>query len=219
MRVIDFSELEEKIRGIPLMQKDTDGSEIFPYKNAHINLQLFHADEVNPPTFYLLEKNLQTQKLLHAALLNLGYNFLHLTDKAAALEIFNKDSNEFWTLIPPIIELTSRTVRYVPQSNEINYEHMPTKIMIQLICDGAHRVAFSQGHGELFTGIKISGADPLYPYYAHPNGWDMVKIVKDVPATKEEKKYYRLENCYALYRNFDIIGCGKPRYTPEGKNV
>ncbi len=211
VRTLDFVELEEKLRNIPLMRQDENGNDIFPYKNAHIRLEDFHAEDVNPPTFYLLRKSLQYQKSLHEALRALGHNSLHLTPQSAALEILCKERNELWTLTPPIIELTERIVRYVPQDGEIDYEDKPTNIIIQLICDGAHRVAFSREQGGGFTGVKISGSDSRYPYYAHPNGWDKVKVVDEVPATKEDKKFYRFEDCYGLFRNFDVIGCGKPR--------
>lgn len=211
VRTFGFAELAEKIRSVPLMQKDAGGEEIFPYRDAHIRLRSFHSEDVNPPTFYLLQKNVQLQKSLHQALLVRGYDFLHLTDEIAGLEIHNKDSGELWTLIPPIIESTSREVRFVQQPGEIDYGHLPTRITVQLICDGAHRVALSRELRGIFSGIHISGVDLCYPYYAHPNGWDMVKIVDEVPATMEEKKLYRLQDCYALYRNFDRIGCGKPR--------
>lgn len=211
IRTFDFAELEEKLRNIPLMQKREDGSEIFPYKNAHINLRSFHIDEVNPPTFYLLKKNTLVLQEFHQALLSRGYDFLHLTEKVAGLEILKKEGDELWTLIPPIIESTAREVRFVPQKDEVDYGHASTTITIQLVCDGAHRVALSRERGGYFVGVAVSGVDPLYPYYAHPNGWEMVKMVDEVPATMEDKKFYRFENCYALYRNFDQIGCGKPR--------
>ncbi len=211
IRAFDFAELEEKIRNIPLMQKGGDGEDIFPYKNAHICLQPFQAEDVNPPTFYLLKKNMQLLQEFHDALLALGYDFLHLTEQVAGLEILKKEGNELWTLIPPVVESTHRAVKYVVQDGEINHEHIVANVAIQLVCDGAHRVALSRERGGSFMGVSITGVDPNYPYYAHPNGWDLVDVVDEVPATKEEKKMYRLDDCYALYRNFDQIGCGKPR--------
>ncbi len=219
IRTFNFLQLEEKLRGIPLMQQDRNGNDILPYKDAHISMRHFFIEDVNPPTFYLLKKNLELLQEFHLALLNLGYDFLHLNEQTAGLEILKKENNELWTLIPPVIESTSRVVKYVPQDGEINHGHIPTRITIQLICDGAHRVALARGYGGNFVGIAITGSNPDYSYYAHPNGWEMVKTVDEVPTTKEDKKYYRFEDCYSLYRNFDTIGCGKPRGfgTPEKK--
>ncbi|MEK7648704.1 MAG: hypothetical protein AAB400_02165 [Patescibacteria group bacterium] len=211
VRTYDFTELERKLRSVPLMKKDEQGSEIFPYRHADIRLREFHVGEVNPPTFYLLKKNNEFQQSLRRTLCEQGYDSLRLTAQAASLELFNTETNEYWTLIPPIIESTVRTIRYVPFGDEIDYGHAPTTVTIQLICDGAHRVAMLRETGGMFAGISIVGSNPRHSYYAHPNGWDQVREVDEVPTTPEEKKYYRFKDCYALYRNFEDIGCGKPR--------
>ncbi len=208
LRKIPFKELEESVRKVPLMKKDSRGREIFVYKDATISLRTFTYDEVNPPTFYLINKNLETQRNLFLSL-DKDHKITPL-ELDGALEIRN-EKGEIWTLTPPIIEVTERSVRYVPQDGEIDYSEYVNKIKIPLICDGAHRVQVAREYGMPFIGLSIVGADPKHPYYAHPNGWDMVKIVDEVPKTKIEKKFYRYEDCYALYRDFDVLGCGKPR--------
>ncbi len=192
------------------MQKkgEEDKSKIFVYENANISLKKFKYDEVNPPTFYLIKENLDLQRELRSSLLSdHGLDSLNLD---CALEI-SIDGGAKATLTPPIIEVTERKVSYVPQDGEIDYSDKAAKIKIPLICDGAHRVFLAKEKNEYFTGVNISGVNPEYPYYAHPNGWDKVNIVDTVPKTLEEKKFYRYEDCYALYRNFGVIGCGKPR--------
>ena len=214
LRKIPFNELEYMIRKVPLVKKDENGSEIFPYKDAYINLRKFRFEEVNPPTFYLLRDNLNTQRNL-AKTLTEKYEIdpLRFDNEIAAVELKNLDTNEIWLLTPPIIENVSRQISYVRQEGEIDYSDKPITINVPLICDGAHRVAISKEFGGYFNGINIVGASPKHPYYAHPNGWDMVNIVNEVPKTKEDKKLYSREDCYALYRNFDVLGCGKPRGT------
>jgi hypothetical protein len=130
--------------------------------------------------------------------------------KSSAI-VSNLDRNEIWTLTPPIIELAFRTIGYFPTHEEIDHSNTKTRINIPLICDGIHRVAYSRERDGFFNGIKIVGANQDYPYYAHPNGWEMVKFVDEVPASSSEKKLYSRQNCYHLYRDFGIIGCGKPR--------
>ncbi|MBX4212440.1 hypothetical protein KW787_03240 [Candidatus Pacearchaeota archaeon] len=208
IRKIPFEELERMVRKVPLKQKNPDGSSIFVYENAHISLKKLISDQVNPPTFYLLQKNLDFQHQLHDYMKD-KHN-IDTLNLEGALEIRNNDTNQEWTLTPPIIEVVPKTVKYVPREGELIYD-AEVKVQIPLINDGAHRVALARNLGESFTGLYISGAPEKFPYYAHPNSWDRVKIVEEVPKTKEEKKLYTRENCYALYRDFGVIGCGEPR--------
>ncbi|MCC7574731.1 hypothetical protein KO361_04015 [Candidatus Woesearchaeota archaeon] len=208
---IEFSELEQKIRTVPLMQKNALNEEILVYQNSDITFRELSPFEVNPTTFYLIEKNLKFQKELRKHLLtNFGIDSLHLD---AAYELKN-EKGEIWTLTPPIIEVTPRTVMYVPNESEIKYNNK-VKIQIPIINDGAHRVALAIQQNQTFTGVFISKTNEEFPFYAHPNAWADVKVVQDVPATKEEKKFYSRENCYALYRDFGKLGCGAPRGTKK----
>jgi len=61
-----------------------------------------------------------------------------------------------------------------------------------------------------FNGIYIVGALESHPFYAHPNEWERIKIVEEVPKDKKDKKFYSRPDCYALYRNFGVLGCGAP---------
>jgi len=208
---IPFPELEQLLRKVPLMEKDEDGNEIFVYKDAKISLKKFHPKEVNPTTFYVLRKALKFQRELRTYLMEEhGIDSLHLNE---AIEIVNEDG-QLWTLTPPIIEVTRRDVNYVPKEGEIPYDDN-VNILIPVINDGAHRVHTALTLGETFNGILISNVMEEYPFYAHPNEWDMVKVVDEVPKTKVEKKFYSRDNCYALYRNFGILGCGAPRNLGE----
>ncbi len=217
VRHIPFEELEARVRTVPLKGRDADGSEIFVYSSAYIRVQKVRPDEVNPTTFYLLHKNLQFQRDLHAYLLGKGIDTLALD---GALELHNKDEDKVWTLTPPIVEVTPRHVWYQPQEGEVGYmKDSPIAnpcqrawgIQIPIINDGLHRVAFAREKERRVKVLWISGADARYPFYAHPNSWDDVQVFDEVPVDKMKKKMYRLPNCYAVYRDFDVIGCGAPR--------
>ncbi len=170
----------------------------------------FHINEVNPIAFYLIEKNLQFQERLRQELLiNHKIDTLSLD---GLLEIKN-DDGEVWGLIPPIVEYIKRTVHFKPGEGEIAY-HEPYEIQIPIVLDGLHRVTLAKGtEKKTFYGISISGVAHEHRVYAHPNSWDQVKIFENTPKTKQEKKLYILDDCYALYRDFDVLGCGKPRGT------
>lgn len=204
---ISFIDLVDRIRKVPLVQKSKEGSEIFVYEQARISLRELDPNEVNPTTFYLLKNNLEFQRDLRKVLQETeGIDTLSLD---MTLEIKNQDG-ELWTLMPPIIEVTPRQVKYSPLEDEIRHEQI-VKVQIPIINDGAHRVYLAREMGIPFRGVFISGVDERFPFYAHPNEWERVKLVDSVPKTKEEKKFYSREDCYALYRNFGVLGCGKPR--------
>ena len=204
-----WNDLEVQLRTVPLKGDAT----ILPYQHARISLKRFFPEEVNPPQFYLLRGNMHTQIMLNRVLReDHGIDTLHLNG-AVKFEIQDtnmKAEDCIKTLTPPIIELTPRTVHYVPQSGEITYEQ-PTKIMIALINDGMHRVGIARLLQSDFTGVFVSGAPEAYAYYAHPNNWDQVFMVDEVPKDKTQKKMYTRENVYFLYRDFSVLGCGKPR--------
>ena len=208
-KVIPLEELIGKVRGVPLLSPDENGNRIFPYENANIELRNVSPHEVNPTTFYLLKENLKFQRELRDYLI-MGYG----TDSLKlnhGLELANVEKGEEWTLIPPIIEVTPRTVRYIPIDGELEYQET-ARIQIPIINDGAHRCWISLVDNTNFNSIYISGASERFPFYAHPNEWDRIKIVDKTPSTKREKKFYSREKCYFLYRDFGVLGCGAPRH-------
>ncbi|MCL5730371.1 MAG: hypothetical protein M1165_02280 [Candidatus Pacearchaeota archaeon] len=210
IRIIPFSELEEKIRQVPLMSKDPPAEAVYVYRNASITLKQLHPQEVNPPTFYLVRKNLEIQRQLMNFLAEKEIDYFNLP---GGLELTDETGGVFM-LTPPIVEVSHRDVRYAQQEGEINHENKIVKINIPLIADGAHRFALAHEMGKNITAIYISGVDERFPYYAHPNAWEDVVIMDEVPKTMEEKKLYRMENSYALFRNFDAVGLGgRPRFT------
>jgi len=208
---IPFEELEQKIRAVPLLQKREDGSSVKVYQSAEISFREVNPLEVNLTTFYLLEQNLQFQRELRDYLRKKnGIDTLHL-DQAYELK---NEKGEIWTITPPIIEVTPRTVKFIPKPEEISYPDQVT-LQIPVVNDGAHRVWMAKESNEKFMAIYISGALAEYPFYAHPNEWSRVRIVETVPTKKEDKKMYSQPNCYGLYRDFGSLGCGSPRGTSK----
>ncbi|MGV8163141.1 MAG: hypothetical protein ACP5N2_07455 [Candidatus Nanoarchaeia archaeon] len=205
IKEIPFQELEKRLRNVPLVQKGKLGEDIYVYENAEIKLRELNTKEINPTTFYVLSSNLKFQKDLRKYLLE-KYNIdtLHLT---RGYELEN-EKQEIWTLIPPIVEITSCLINFRNKKDEINYSDN-VKIKIPVLVDGAHRL-FSANTNN-FAGICISNVLEQFPFYAYPNEWERIKQVDFVPENKNERKFYLKENCYNLYRDFGVLGCGAPR--------
>jgi hypothetical protein len=92
-------------------------------------------------------------------------------------------------------------------------------VNVACINDGLHRVDLAREIKKNVVVAHISGIPEKHPFYALPNGWDEVKVFDDTPKTMAEKKMYRCNDSYALYRDFDVLGCGKPRNTGTGAKV
>lgn len=215
IREIPWSELEQMVRKVPLKMMNPDGSQIFVYEKAHIELRTVMPEELCASGFYLVEKNLVFQRILQEALSKQGYDTLHLR---GGLEIEN-GVGEIWRLIPPVVEVMHEDIQHVNARGDIDYSGKPTRAAAHIINDGMHRVAIARERQTSVNVIHVSGIPEEYPYYALPNSWSEVKIFTDVPKTKAEKKFYRRIDCYALYRDFDVLGCGKPRNTGQGEQV
>ncbi len=204
---IKLTDLIEQIRTVPLKEPAPDGTSIFPYQHASISLRELDPSEVNPTTFYVLRQNLQKQRELRQFLLNKeGVDTLHLN---CALQFTDHEGKQR-TLMPPVVELGKRTVRYIPAAHELTHERAAT-ITIPLLNDGAHRAMLARELGDTFNVLYVVGIDHHHPFYAHPNSWEDVQIVDAVPNTQAAKKLYSRENCKTLFRDFDVLGCGSIR--------
>lgn len=215
IREIPWSELEQMVRKVPLKMERPDKSKIFVYENANIELRTVNPEELAASSFYLVQKSTDFQRSLHDQLLKVGYDTLHLK---GGLEIKN-DVGEIWRLIPPVVEVMHEDVSHMNTRGDIDYAGKPAKVAVHIVNDGMHRAALARDIHSSVNVIHVSGIPAEYPYYALPNGWDQVQTFTDVPKTKEEKKFYRRKDCYALYRDFDVLGCGKPRNTGTGEVV
>ena len=213
IRFQPWTELEPAVRAVPLLKLDRTQQLIHPYRDARIHLREVHPDELSPTSFYVIQRNLDFQKRLHAELLTKGHDTLHLE---GLLEIRN-DQGEIWGLMPPVVEVMHEHITHLNAHGDIDYQHKPTTVAVHIINDGLHRVLLARELNRTITVIHVTGAKP--PFYALPNGWDQVQTFTDTPHSKEEKKFYRRNDCYALSRDFGVLGCGKPRNTGSGKPV
>jgi hypothetical protein len=215
LREIPWSELEQMVRKVPLKMERPDKSKIFVYDKATIELRTVMPEELAASSFYLVQKSADFQRALHDELKKVGYDTLHLK---GGLEIRNSQG-EIWRLIPPVVEVMHEDVQHVNSRGDIDYSGKQAKVAVHIVNDGMHRVALARDLGSSVNVIHVSGIPEEFPYYALPNGWDQVRTFTDVPKTKAEKKFYRRNDCYALYRDFDVLGCGKPRNTGSGEVV
>ena len=207
---VPWQELEQRVRQVPLLKaRKPDGGQIFVYEQADISVRNVLPDEVNPTSFYALKEGLQTQRDLRDALLD-----QHSIDTLALTELLRlrTEQGQEFGLMPPVVELQTRRVRYAPAEGELTYDDV-FEIKIPLVNDGLHRFMIAREVGSGINVIYVVGADPEFPFYAHPNSWSDVKLVDGVPKTKAEKKLYSRENNDLLYRDFGIFGCGAPRGT------
>jgi hypothetical protein len=207
LREIPWSELEERVRGVPLLEKGEDGAEIFPYENAKISLRRVSTAELCCPSRYALKGNLEEQRRLHHFLRDYGLDSLSLS---SALEL-SDGSDRVWSLLPPVVEVFNQEVIFPPRAGEIDHTGRSSVIPIQMLIDGVHRVLLAREIGAEINVLHITGVNERFPYYALPNSWEELRILDELPATAQEKKLYRRENCYGLFRNFDLLGCGAPR--------
>ncbi len=207
---VPWQELEQKVRQVPLLKaRKSDGGQIFVYEKADISLISVSPEEVNPTSFYAVIDGLQKQRDLRNHLLDRhGIDTLELTE---LLRLRTEDGQEFG-LMPPVVEVQRRRVRYVPAEGELSHEGT-FEINIPLINDGLHRFMIARELGSRVNVIYVVGADPEFPFYAHPNSWNDVKVVDSVPKTAAEKKAYLRVDSNLLYRDFGVFGCGAPRGT------
>lgn len=207
IRTIPLEEILDRVRKAPLLSDKS----IQPYKSAHIDLRQLTTSEFNPSTFYLVREHLDFQRELNAILQReYGHNTLNLLE--GVVISVNGEKEEL--LIPPIVEVTKRTVYYQAQPGEINYAK-PQTVMIPIAVDGNHRSSLAHGNNGRVRVIHVANANQDYPFYAHPNSWDEIKLVNEVPKSKQEKKMYLKENCYDLYRDFSELTSSVPRGTSK----
>ncbi len=213
-RHIPLEKLIEEIRRVPLKNSREDGTKVFPYEKAKINLREMYAEELNPGSKYLLQPAFEFQINLRNSLIqDHGIDSLKLS---GGYEVEN-EKEELWLLIPPIIEVSEETVKYIDTRGDIEYNN-PIKTKLNIIVDGLHRSYVGKIIQSSLSVIHIFGVPDEYPFYALANQWNEIKIMQDTPQKMEEKKNYRRKDSYALYRDFDILGCGKQRGTGKGND-
>jgi len=205
VRQIPFEELEEMVRGVPLKEPDEQGHQIFPYRDATIEIRRVDPDEINPATFYFLKNNVQFQKDLRLALIVADIDILELN---GGIE-YKIDEGDVWRMIPPIVELTEEPVLFGNDRGDKVYNEFIT-VKIPIIVDGANRCALARAVDSRINVLFIKGVPYEHPFYALPNEWGRIQIHDETPPY-EKKKFYRRKDVYALYRDFEVLEVGAPR--------
>ncbi len=183
---VRLDEIGSRIKKAPLLKKDADGKDIFPYVNAEVSVEELDINDFRPTTLYVVRGNLEVQRILSEELLELGEDPLQLE---TALKVAN-DEVEF-DLIPPIVEEDAEDG--------------------DVLLDGAHRVYLARECGiPVVRALVVRGVDPNYPVYARANEWDEVVEYDETPPI-HLKKRYRVEDSYSLYRDFTAFSTTTPR--------
>ena len=181
-----IEDIAQRIEKAPLLKKDENGNDILPYRNAQITFEDIAINSFRPTTLYVVRKNLEAQIRLSKELAAVGQDPLELD---SALRI--TDDDQEYDLIPPIVE----------EDKEDGL----------ILVDGAHRIYVARQCGRpIVRALILREVDPEYPIYAHANNWDEVIEYDETPPTHLKKKY-RVDDPYALYRDFSGFSTTSPR--------
>lgn len=177
-------ELITRMRRVPLL----GNANALPYKDAAISVEKIHTDFMAPAQHYVLQDNLERQRSLRHELARHGVDPLALN---GFIEMDVEGHDQPVGLLPPVIE----------ESIE------PNGHVVNLICDGMHRVYLARLEWVIPHVVFVRGIPKDTPYYAYPNvgGWEDVKVVAKLEDDRGEKilkKWHRIENDKSLYRDF-----------------
>lgn len=172
--------------------------DVRPYGDADINIRQMETNDIWPAQRYVLACELRKIQMLESALRELGIDLYNL-DGYASIKV--QGCEDWIDVLPPVVEVSQEGFG-----------------KISLLNDGMHRVYMARMQGRKIKVIHINGVPSEYPYYAYPlpRRWADVEIINDL--TKGYvKKFYRIEDPYSLYRDFDLAfdNVGGPR--PVGK--
>jgi len=183
--------LIERLREVTMLK----APEIKVYKNAFISLENIALTSLSPPQNYILREELKKVRELKWALEEHGVDIFRL-DGFVRLTLDGYD--EPVDLLPPIVE-----------------ESIEKDGTVHLIVnDGMHRVYMALREWVIPQVVLIRGIPKDLPYYAYPvpGGWTDIEERDDLPPGYL-KKWHRIENYHALYRNFNsaFSNVGGPR--------
>lgn len=148
-----------------------------------------------------------------------------------------------WTLMPPLIEENLLPVEGAVQGR-LRYEDLPVhrgngyalnpalrgyefgarryKVVFPLICDGIHRIYLAYGRGEPVAVSWVSGLAEGFPYYAHPQPFEKIRVVpshdhEHDPEYADLHKVHVLDKEHEkrLYRLFPAVGLNTGGVRPD----
>ncbi len=165
------------------------------YRDALISLERISPKSLSPPQNYILREELKKVRQLKWSLEEHGVDLFQL-DGFVRLTL--KGFDEPVDVLPPIVE------ECIEKDGSFHL----------IINDGMHRVYMALREWIIPQVVLIRGIPKQYPYYAYPlpGGWDKVDERDDLPSGYL-KKWHRIANYHALYRNFNSAfkNVGGPR--------
>ena len=165
------------------------------YDKTLISLEKIAVAHLSPPQNYILRSELKKVRELKWALEEHGVDIFELNGFA---RLVFEDSPEPVDLLPPVVEES------IERDGSVHF----------LINDGMHRVYMALREWVIPQVILVRGVPKELPYYAFPvpGGWASVEERENLPEGYL-KKWHRIENYHALYRNFNssFMNVGGPR--------
>jgi hypothetical protein len=196
-------ELIEKLRDVTLR----DQPNIFPYKDADINIEYLNPDKVWPTQRYVLECELAKIERIRDELLKEEEDIFHLEGYL---------SLESCDILPPVIESfdvespPSDSFTRMEQGAKMTYSYSSEMLGI---CDGMHRLYLARMSWKKIRCIIIRGHS--IPYYAYPlrDKWAGIEVRNDLPEGYR-KKFHICSDYRSFFRDFNSsfrsIGDSRP---------
>ena len=184
-------QLVENLRKVTMLK----APDVKVYTRAFIPLEHLAVTTLSPPQNYILRPELTKVRELKWALEDHGIDLFELNG-FVRLKIEGYD--EPVDLLPPIVEES------IEQDGSVHL----------IVNDGMHRVYMALREWVVPQVVFIRGIPKDLPYYAYPlpGGWDSLEERDDLPPGYL-KKWHRIRNYHALYRNFNsaFSNVGGPR--------
>jgi hypothetical protein len=196
MKVLDVqrfpeSQLIERLRRVTMLK----APDTMIYDKAFISLEIIAPRHLSPPQNYILKPELTKVRELKWALEAFGVDLFRLN---GFVRLTLEGHDEPVDLLPPVVEES------IERDGSFHL----------IVNDGMHRVYMALREWVTPEVILVRGIPKELPYYAFPvpGGWDKVEELDELPAAYL-KKWHRIANYHALYRNFNsaFSNVGGPR--------
>ncbi len=183
--------LIERLRRVTMLK----APDVKIYDNAYISLEKIAVQYISPPQNYILRPELAKVRELKWALEEHNVDIFSLD---GFVRLTFEDQDEPVDLLPPVVEES------IEKDGSIHF----------IVNDGMHRVYMAMREWIVPQVVLVRGIPKDLPYYAFPvpGGWQSVEERDDLPPGYL-KKWHRIANYHALYRNFNssFSNVGGPR--------
>lgn len=134
------------------------------YRDAEIVIRELNTDEIHPSALYLLKGNMEFVEKMYHDLLKSGIDILDLD------QVVESDG---YIVGPPLVEVWDG---------------------VNIIVDGAHRIALARKLGKKIKTIVVSGVKESRPLFSFPVEWDEVITYEVKPEKAELLRKLRIDN-------------------------